>query len=122
MKRSLDKLCHLQTVHLAFGFRKIDPATFPVAAEDGFADQDLAMTVCKGGEGGPVREVARRNVSIEGTEQLLERIGEAFIVTSGMARNTGGRLAHQRGVAHQCFIRPVTMTNPKGIRTFTVPG
>ena len=61
---------------------------FPVAAEDGFADQDLVMTVCKGGEGWPDCEVARRNVPIEGTKQLFERIGESLVVTSGMACNS----------------------------------
>src|SRR5262249_61076058 len=74
---------------------RFDPAALAVAAQDRLAQHHLAVSIGEGREGTRRLPLAGLDVLVNGAEELLERVGEALVVSAGIVGKTTHPLAQE---------------------------
>src|SRR4051812_24440150 len=96
------------------------PRLLPGAPGDGLADADLAVAV---GEGGEIRRAgaAGGDEVVERQVELLESVGEALGVASGVVAGLAGLGREQGGVAIHQRVRSAAAAEPEVLGGLAVP-
>src|SRR5262245_41183745 len=99
----------------------IDPSPLRGTPRDRLAEPDLAISIGEGGIGGG-RSQSRGDRVVERPEELLERVGEALAMATGIVADLPGRRQEQGGVAIEELVGCVAMSDPEAIGRVAVPG